>query len=272
MKRHDVVVDIGCGSGVQIKEIGKNGYSLAIGIDVNLNAIRFARERSLPDTEFIIADSQYLPIKSSYADKIICAEIIEHIKNPQHLVNEIARVLKQDGAVVITTPNDRSVWGIYEFLWDIVGRGRNYGETHLRFFSEPVSEIIFLAFQNAERNPLFFISPVFALFNRNTLLEIGKTLTGYLNNGVGVSQSFFMPENDSRYFFYPFRIMGEEDISLSFLYQPGLFCEPRNGIPLRDSSLKYHLLQYRKYYCFLSDGLFFQDPCCCLHHIQMFCQ
>ena len=120
---------------MQIKEIGKNGYSLAIGIDVNLNALRFARERSLPNTEFIIADAQYLPIKSFSADKIICAEIIEHLKRPQHLVHEIARVLKPHGAVVITTPNDKSVWGIYEFLWDVFGRGRNYGETHLRFFS-----------------------------------------------------------------------------------------------------------------------------------------
>ena len=97
MEKQDVLIDIGCGSGVQIKEIGKMGYSLAIGIDINVNAIRFARERSLPDAEFIIADSQYLPIKSSRADKIICAEIIEHLKDPQLLVNEIARVLKSGG-------------------------------------------------------------------------------------------------------------------------------------------------------------------------------
>ncbi|MFY9799638.1 MAG: flippase-like domain-containing protein, partial [Methanoregula sp.] len=121
VETHDVIIDIGCGSGVQMKEIGRHGYSLAIGIDVNLNAIRFARERFLPNTEFIIADAQYLPIKSSVADKIVCAEIIEHLKSPNRLVNEIARVLKRGGAVVITTPNDRSVWGVYEFLWDVFG-------------------------------------------------------------------------------------------------------------------------------------------------------
>ena len=157
LEKNDVLIDIGCGSGVQIKELGKTGYILAIGIDVNLNAIRFARERSLPDTEFIIADSQYLPIKSSRADKIICAEVIEHIKNPQHLVNEIGRVLKKGGAVVITTPNDRSVWGIYEFLsgYDWAGKKlwRNPSQV---FFQRPVpSEVIFLIFQNAELNPSF---------------------------------------------------------------------------------------------------------------------
>jgi uncharacterized protein (TIRG00374 family) len=188
MEKNDVLIDIGCGSGVQIKEIGKMGYTLAIGIDVNLNAIRFARERSLPDTEFIIADSQYLPIKSSRADKIICAEIIEHLKNPQLLVNEIARVLKKGGTVVITTPNDRSVWGIYEFLWDMVGRGRNYGETHLRFFSASDLRSYFPEFSECRTQSIFFISPVFALFNRSTLLEIGKNLDRRFERwGLGVS-------------------------------------------------------------------------------------
>jgi uncharacterized protein (TIRG00374 family) len=188
VERHDVIIDIGCGSGVQIKEIGKKGYSLAIGIDINLNAIRFARERSLPDTEFIIADAQYLPMKSSSADKIVCAEIIEHLKRPQNLVNEIARILKHGGAVVITTPNDKSVWGIYEFLWDVFGRGRNYGETHLRFFSESDLRSNFSEFSECRTQSLFFISPLFALFNRNALLEMGeKTDQIFERWGLGVS-------------------------------------------------------------------------------------
>jgi uncharacterized protein (TIRG00374 family) len=188
VERQEVIIDIGCGSGVQMKEIGKNGYSLAIGIDVNLNALRFARGRSLPDTEFIIADAQYLPIKSSGADKIVCAEIIEHLKRPQLLVNEIARVLKHRGAVVITTPNDKSVWGIYEFLWDVFGRGRNYGETHLRFFSESDLRSNFLEFSECRTQSLFFISPLFALFNRNELLERGKKLDRIFERwGLGVS-------------------------------------------------------------------------------------
>ena len=188
VERYDVIIDIGCGSGVQINEIGKKGYSLAIGIDVNLNAIRFARERSLPDTEFIIADAQYLPIKSSSADKIICAEIIEHLKRPQNLVNEIARILKHGGAVVITTPNDKSVWGIYEFLWDVFGRGRSYGETHLRFFSESDLRSNFSEFAECRTQSLFFISPLFALFNRNELLEMGKKMDRIFERwGWGVS-------------------------------------------------------------------------------------
>jgi uncharacterized protein (TIRG00374 family) len=188
VNKRDVIIDIGCGSGVQIKEIGKKEYFLAIGIDVNRNAIQFARERSLPDAEFIVADVQYLPIKSSSADKIICAEIIEHLKGPQCLINEITRILKDGGAVVITTPNDKSVWGVYEFFWDVFGRGRNYGETHLRFFSETSLRSHFKNFSECTTRSLFFISPLFALFNSNALLEKGRKMDRIFERwGLGVS-------------------------------------------------------------------------------------
>lgn len=188
VRSDQVVIDIGCGSGVQLKEIGRSGYARAVGIDVNIHAIRFARKRSLPDTEFIIADAQYLPIRTSSTDKIICAEIIEHIMSPHVLVSEISRALKPGGAVVITTPNDRSVWGIYELLWDVFGRGRNYGETHLRFFSEPGLRNSFSTFSECTTKSIFFISPLFAITNSPRLLEIGKKLDCVFERwGWGVS-------------------------------------------------------------------------------------
>jgi len=188
VKPGSIVIDIGCGSGVQLRQIGNIGYARAIGIDVNMNAIRFARGRSLPNTEFIIADAQYLPVKSSSADTIICAEIIEHLKSPDRLANEIERVLKNNGEVVITTPNDRSVWGAYELLWDAFGRGRNYGETHLRFFSEESLRNIFSDFSECKTRSLFFVSPLVALTNSNRLLEIGIRLDRIFERwGWGVS-------------------------------------------------------------------------------------
>ena len=188
LKPDQVVIDIGCGSGVQLKQIDPPGYALAIGIDVNMNAIRFARERGLRNTEFVIADAQHLPIKSSVADTIICAEIIEHVKSPDYLVQEIGRVLKYGGEVVITTPNDRSVWGVYEFLWDVFGRGRNYGETHLRFFTQSDLRNNFSGFSESRTRSLFFVSPLFALTNSPRLLEIGKNLDRMFERwGFGVS-------------------------------------------------------------------------------------
>jgi hypothetical protein len=184
----DIIVDIGCGSGVQLQEIGRKEYALAVGIDVSLNAVLHGRKKSIKNTDFIIADAQYLPVKSSCVDKIVCAEIIEHIKEPDHLIKEISRILKDGGEVVITTPNDRSVWGVYELFWDLFGRGRNYGETHLRFFSESGLHSYFPAYSECSTRTLFFIAPLFALTNSQRVLAIGIHLDKVFERwGLGVS-------------------------------------------------------------------------------------
>jgi len=184
----DIVIDIGCGSGVQLKEVGEKGYSLAIGMDINQNVLKYARNRSLPNTEYIRADAQYLPIKTASVDKIICAEIIEHLISPQNLVNEIIRVLKKDGSVVITTPNRRSIWKIYEFFWDKFGKGRDYGTTHLYFYSESSLKSCFKDFSACVTRTIFFISPLFALSNNQKILDIGKRVDRIFERyGWGVS-------------------------------------------------------------------------------------
>lgn len=176
IQKGDIVVDIGCGSGVQIQQLTSYGAKGMIGIDVNRNALLYASRKNIPNTSFIIADAQHLPIKTECVDKIICAEIVEHLIEPECLINEIKRTLRKGGNVVITTPNEYSVWGFYEILWDIFGRGRNYGETHLKFYSKAEIERLFNNFQNARAITIFFVSPIFALTNNETVLEIGKKI------------------------------------------------------------------------------------------------
>lgn len=171
---NDVILDIGCGSGVQIRAIDLKSPNLIIGMDVNRNALQYAKNKEIPHSEFIIADAQQLPFKELTVNKIICAEIIEHLNNPEQLITESQRVLKEDGAIVISTPNERSIWGIYEFLWDVCGRGRNYGETHLKFFSVKDLDIYFKSFRTRSNVTLFFMSPFIALSNSRTLVRWSK--------------------------------------------------------------------------------------------------
>jgi uncharacterized protein (TIRG00374 family) len=174
-QNRDVILDIGCGSGVQIRALDLKKPNQVIGMDVNRNALLYAKKKEISQSEFLIADAQQLPFKAQTIDKIICAEIIEHLNNPEQLVAETQRVLRQDGSIVISTPNENSVWGLYEFLWDAFGRGRNYGETHLRFFSIRDLDTCFKSFQTRSAVTLFFVSPMVALSNNRTLLSWSRT-------------------------------------------------------------------------------------------------
>jgi uncharacterized protein (TIRG00374 family) len=171
----DTILDIGCGSGVQLRALETAKPNLLIGTDLNRNALIYAKNKNIPQSEFIIADAQNLPFKSETVNRIICAEIIEHLNEPELMIGETQRVLKNGGSIVITTPNEHSIWGLYEFFWDAFGRGRNYGETHLKFFSVRDLENFFPLYQRSHET-LFFVSPLFALFNNKTILHWGRNI------------------------------------------------------------------------------------------------
>jgi len=185
----DIILDIGCGSGVQLQALDLAAPKLLIGTDLSLNALKYAKNKNIPNCEFVQCDAQQLPFKTQSINKIICAELIEHLPEPILMINEAQRVLKHDGSIVITTPNKISIWGCYEFLWDMFGRGRNYGETHLRFFSVHDLDMYFKSFTTRYATTLFFLSPLVALLNNRTLVQWSKHFDApfeQTNNGVSI--------------------------------------------------------------------------------------
>lgn len=59
----------------------------------------------------IRADCQHLPFRDRCADLVICTEVLEHVPDFTAALNEIARVLRPGGALVLTMP---LLWGVHE--------------------------------------------------------------------------------------------------------------------------------------------------------------
>lgn len=58
-----------------------------------------------PDTQpDILANIQKLPIQENSYDLVTCFEVLEYVENPQIVINEIARVLKPSGFVILSWP------------------------------------------------------------------------------------------------------------------------------------------------------------------------
>lgn len=51
-----------------------------------------------------------IPRSDNYYDKIICSQVLEHVKKPRNVVSELYRVLKPGGKLYITVP---SIMGIH---------------------------------------------------------------------------------------------------------------------------------------------------------------
>ena len=72
---------------------------------------------SLDKTPDIQIRAEYIPIKNDHFDLIICSELLEHVLNPPKVLNEIYRVMKVGGKVLITVP----------FLYNIHADPHDYG-------------------------------------------------------------------------------------------------------------------------------------------------
>ncbi len=107
--RERVVLDCACGIGYGAFLLAtRGGASRVTGVDIAKEAIRKAKGlyRNLNLSYEIIAPSS-LPFEDKLFDTIVSFETIEHADSPKQFLVELKRVLKEDGMLVISTPNKR---------------------------------------------------------------------------------------------------------------------------------------------------------------------
>jgi SAM-dependent methyltransferase len=103
------VLDLGCGAGYGAAILRQAGATTVLGVDVALDAVRFARSRyRRPGVHFVVADAAALPLADGRFERAVCFEVLEHVAAPDRLVAEAARVVRPNGSYVASTPNRRA--------------------------------------------------------------------------------------------------------------------------------------------------------------------
>ncbi len=59
----------------------------------------------------ILGDAQNIPVKSNTVDCVKCTELLEHVELPERVLDEISRVLKPDGILILSVPFNVGVHG-----------------------------------------------------------------------------------------------------------------------------------------------------------------
>ncbi len=100
----DLVVEIGCGTGFTTEEIVRRvGEENVYAVDLTPEQMMKAVAK-FGDANFVRGDAENLPFKDSVFDAAISAGSIEYWPNPQRGIEEMARVTKSGGRVVILAP------------------------------------------------------------------------------------------------------------------------------------------------------------------------
>jgi 2-polyprenyl-3-methyl-5-hydroxy-6-metoxy-1,4-benzoquinol methylase len=107
LSKTSTVLDVGCGNGIISRGIGKEGYHVH-GIDISEKAIEKARAlTTLENVTFDNISAEQLVADGKKYDAVICSEVLEHLNHPESLLKVLYQSLKDDGVLIVTTPNGR---------------------------------------------------------------------------------------------------------------------------------------------------------------------
>jgi 2-polyprenyl-3-methyl-5-hydroxy-6-metoxy-1,4-benzoquinol methylase len=97
------VLDVGCGEGWFTQALREAGFS-AIGADVAAEPLRRARLRD-PDIDLqLLNERGPWPFADAHFDAVWAGETIEHVADTAGWLSELRRVLRPEGALLLSTP------------------------------------------------------------------------------------------------------------------------------------------------------------------------
>jgi len=106
----------------------KNKIRSAVCADVTRNMQEICRDRLTQagvDFTTVLFDSLPLPFENDTFEGILCFETIEHMPEPASFLYELARVLKKEGELILTTPN--RLWEPIHWIAAVLGLHHSEG-------------------------------------------------------------------------------------------------------------------------------------------------
>lgn len=139
------VLDIGCSMGqyLQLLPIG------SIGIDVDWGSLKECRRRGL---QVVLADADKpFPLADASVDGVLASHVMEHMRSPIGFLEEVYRVLRPQGVLVLGLPIEGGIAG----PWLRYYEGHRGLHGHLYSFSiQNLDELLRLS--GFQRKRLFF--------------------------------------------------------------------------------------------------------------------
>jgi SAM-dependent methyltransferase len=142
----DRVLDLGCGGGRHAFEALRRGASV-VALDADAAELRGVADMvaamqaagEVPagaGARTVRGDATVMPFEDGTFDRIIAAEVLEHIPGDQQALREIARVLRPGGQLAVTVP----AWLPERICWGLSADYHNVPGGHVRIYTRPEIE------------------------------------------------------------------------------------------------------------------------------------
>lgn len=105
-----LTLDLGCSQGIASIIVGRRGLDV-VGVEIEHDRLEYAMKDLGAEADevrtrvrFVHGDGTGLPFPDEAFDTVLFGEVIEHLPEPGSVLSEIARVVRSDGQLVLTTP------------------------------------------------------------------------------------------------------------------------------------------------------------------------
>lgn len=112
------LLDAGCGTG-WFSQKALSYQAKVYSLDLGDKLLEKTAEKCDYKSKLIKGDILALPFQNNYFDIVISSEVIEHTHKPKKAIAELVRVLKENGILILTTPN--KLWYPVLFLSSMLG-------------------------------------------------------------------------------------------------------------------------------------------------------
>jgi len=123
------VLDVGCGSSRIIATLPSG----SVAVDILLRKLRHARKFGRP---LVQASGFSLPFADASFPCVLCSQVIEHVPKESSILDELCRVLRSDGRLVLGTPDYANwQWVYMEKAYGLAAPG-GYADEHIAHYTQ----------------------------------------------------------------------------------------------------------------------------------------
>lgn len=113
-KKDVSILDVGSSSGTNLRMLKELGFTNYSGFDMSELSKKFCEEKQLGNV--ILGDICQTSLLDNQYDIILATDVIEHIDNDDLALQEIYRILKPEGKLIITVPCFMTLWNRHDVV------------------------------------------------------------------------------------------------------------------------------------------------------------
>jgi len=133
------LLDVGCWDGRLLADIDQSGlFQELYGVDISPEAVEKVKSKGF-NADVVDLNNETLPFPDEFFDAVTILAVLEHVFDPYMVVQEIHRILRSDGTLIIDVPNVASFSNRVRILFGhlpVTSRDPGWDGGHLHYYTK----------------------------------------------------------------------------------------------------------------------------------------